>query len=72
MDCGYAILVEEYQRLGVDLLTAVERLGDFAGGSKKTDGRTAEAEPPAPSERSVVSQNQASMAQLEKMMAGAR
>lgn len=27
VDVGFAVLVEEYQRLGVDLLTALEKVG---------------------------------------------
>jgi hypothetical protein len=70
LDCAYAILVEEYQRLGIDLLTAVEKLGDFAAGHRRTDGAIP-LEAPEPDERSVVRQNQLAMVQLQKMMGGA-
>ena len=70
LDCAYAILVEEYQRLGIDLLTAVEKLGDFAKGTRKTDGATPSQEPVEPTERSIVQQNQSAMAELQKMMQG--
>ena len=73
LDCAYAILVEEYQRLGIDLLTAVDKLGDFAVGRRKSDGRAPETAAEAgPSEQSVVAQNQQAMVALEKMMGGVR
>lgn len=31
IDVGFAILVEEYQRLGVDLLSAIEKVGALGG-----------------------------------------
>jgi len=31
IDVGFAILVEEYQRLGTDLLTAIEKVGALGG-----------------------------------------
>lgn len=68
LDCAYAILVEEYQRLGIDLLTAIEKLGNFAAGFVEESEQTL---PEEPSERAVVAQNQAAMAELEKLMGGA-
>lgn len=69
LDAGYAILVEEYQRLGIDLLTAVEKLGSFAAG-RPDPGDELQTEAPPPPTQGVVAQNQASMAELQKMMAG--
>jgi hypothetical protein len=70
LDVAYAILVEEYQRLGIDLLTAIEKLGDFAAGTRETDGQSPTQEAVEPSERDVVRQNQLAMAELTKLMGG--
>lgn len=58
IDVAFAILVEEYQRLGVDLLTAIDKVGALGGGP-------AEPEPPAVD-------NQQSMQQLMGMLAGVK
>jgi hypothetical protein len=70
LDIAYAILVEEYQRLGIDLMTTIEKLSDFAVGSRKTDGESRVQEVTEPSEQNVVKQNQQAMAELQKMMGG--
>lgn len=57
IDVGFAILVEEYQRLGVDLLSAIEKVSGLGGNS--------EAEPEK-------IDNAASMQQLMSMMAGVK
>lgn len=31
LDCAYAMLVEEYQRVGTDLLTAIEKVNESLG-----------------------------------------
>ena len=33
VDVAFAILVEEYQRLGVDLLSAIDKVGALGGGT---------------------------------------
>lgn len=33
IDVAFAILVEEYQRLGVDLLSAIDKVGALGGGT---------------------------------------
>jgi hypothetical protein len=37
IDVGFAILVEEYQRLGVDLLSAIEKVGALGGGEVESE-----------------------------------
>ena len=34
IDVAFAILVEEYQRLGVDLLSAIDKVGALGGGTE--------------------------------------
>lgn len=34
MDAGYTLLVEEYQRVNVDLLSALEKTQEWAAGGK--------------------------------------
>ena len=59
LDAAYALLVEEYQRLGTDLLSAVEKVGLLGSGQAE--------EKPAPA---VAAQNEQSMAALQGMLAG--
>lgn len=62
LNVAYAILVEEYQRLGVDLISALEKVADL--GSAK-ESRTARAVPKA-----VAASNEASMNLLQGMLGG--
>jgi hypothetical protein len=41
VDVAFAILVEEYQRLGVDLLTAIDRVNALGGPDIREDGTPA-------------------------------
>ena len=59
IDVGFAILVEEYQRLGTDLLTALERVGALGSDGEVEPDRVAE-------------QNAQSMDQLMAMMGGVK
>ena len=60
IDVAYAILVEEYQRLGVDLLSALEKVAAL-GQSDSEPGVEVQAE-----------RNAESMQQLMSMMAGVK
>ena len=57
---AYAILVEEYQRLGVDLTTALERMMELG---EATPQQASRARPAA-----VAASNEASMALLKGML----
>ena len=57
LNVAFAILVAEHQRLGADLITALERVQEL--GEQKADS------PPSP-----VRQNEQSMSQLKSMLAG--
>ena len=61
LNVAYAILVEEYQRLGKDLITALEMVSDL--GEQKTDGAAPPARPAA-----VAASNEASMSMLQGML----
>lgn len=61
VDVAFAILVEEYQRLGVDLLSAIEKVGALGGETS--------AEPPA---EKVAADNAQSMATLMGMLGGVK
>ena len=56
---AYAILVEEYQRLGIDLLSAMDKINELAGPAP-TQVRTAP--------KAVAASNEASMALLQGML----
>ena len=61
IDVGFAILVEEYQRLGTDLLSAIDKVAALGG--------TQEAEaPPVPT----AAENKQAMDQLMSMMGGVK
>lgn len=62
LDAGYALLVEEYQRLGTPLMEALEKLQDMSAHTKKPGEVVAES--------AVISQNEASLRQLQQMMGG--
>lgn len=59
VDVGFAILVEEYQRLGVDLLSAIEKVGALGNPSEPEPDQVAEG-------------NQRSMDALMTMMGGVK
>lgn len=61
IDVAFAILVAEYQRLGIDLLSAIEKVGAL--------GNPTDAEP-EPDQ--VAEQNQQSMQQLMGMLSGVK
>jgi hypothetical protein len=64
LNVAFAILVEEYQRMGVDLISALEKVAEWSEGAVAKP--VSAASPPAQSP----SQNQQSMAMLEGMLAG--
>ena len=59
IDVAFAILVEEYQRLGVDLLSAIEKVSALGG-------------EPEPEVDEVAVQNQQSMETLMAMLGGVK
>ncbi len=63
LDAGYALLVEEYQRLGTPLMEALEKLQPMAAQVRKPDDVSV-------SEAVIVSENEASMRKLAQMMGG--
>ena len=65
LDCAYALLVEEYQRLGKDLMTATEELKDYRSPAPDVPVSTA-----AKSEADVARQNEESLRELQRMMGG--
>jgi hypothetical protein len=66
LDAGYALLVEEYQRLGMGLTEALQELESLRAHVRRPEGEAA----PVP-EAEVVRQNEASLKQLQMMMGGA-
>lgn len=63
LNVAYAILVEEYQRLGIDLVTALEKIEGLAESTPPAEG-------PRPQPKTVIASNQASMQALQGMLAG--
>jgi hypothetical protein len=61
MDAGYTLLVEEYQRVNVDLLSALEKTQEWAAGGKKDESKTVSK-----------NQNDQAMAALTARMAGVK
>jgi len=61
VDVGFAVLVQEYQRLGVDLLSAIEKVA--ALGVRPVEEQEAV---------EVAAQNSQSMEQLQQMMGGVK
>lgn len=59
IDVAFAILVEEYQRLGVDLLSAIDKVAALGGEPEPTPDKVAE-------------QNAKSMAALMGMLGGVK
>lgn len=65
LDAAYALLVEEYQRLGIGLMDAIDKTVQWrAGGDQEP--------PPPPSSEEVALQNDAALAQLQTLMAGVK
>ena len=60
INVAFAILVEEYQRLGIDLLSAIEKVGELGG-------ETTESKP-----ENVAVKNEQSMTQLMAMLGGVK
>lgn len=65
LNCGYTILLEEYQRWGKNLFEATDELAEYAEGFPRPD-----AVPASGNERAVVSQNQKAMTELSKLLGG--
>jgi hypothetical protein len=65
LDAAYALLVEEYQRIGVNLIEAVERVNESLG---LTDD--AQAGQLSPSDSEITAQNERALKDLQKLMAG--
>ena len=63
LDAAYAILVDEYQRLGTDLLTSIERVNESIGLVAKPELAVVEG---VPSD----ADNDRALAELAKMMGG--
>lgn len=65
LDAAYALLVEEYQRLGVGFIDAIDKTAKWRAG----DGQGPPA-PPSPEE--VARQNDAALTQFQTLMAGVK
>lgn len=60
MSCGYALLIDAYQQIGSDLVTAVQRADESIFGTPS--------EPTAPSAEAI--DNDRALAELQKMLGG--
>lgn len=60
LDAAYALLVEEYLRIGVNLMEAIDKTLEYRSGK----------EPEVALEKSEGAQNEASLARLNALMAG--
>lgn len=65
LNVAFAILVEEYQRMGTDLISALEKVGEL--GEQKIENAQPRAKP-----RAVEASNERSMAMLQGLMANAQ
>lgn len=65
LDCSYTLLFDEYQRMGHDILTAMEKLADWA------PGKTVDT-PIVVKQEALVSKNDQALAELTSMLAGVR
>lgn len=63
LNVAYAILVEEYQRMGIDLISALEKVADLGGG--KATEHTTQAVP-----KVVAAANEQAYNAIGAMMAG--
>jgi len=68
LDCAYALLVEHYQGLGQDLLSALEKLRQW--GAAPIFERDAELAASTPFGNEIALRNDASLLELKKMMGG--
>lgn len=64
LDAAYAVLVEEFRRLGMDLITAVSRVNEMIG--LEAESTPEAAEPPVPS----AADNTRALNELAVMMGG--
>jgi hypothetical protein len=62
LDSAYTLLVEEYQRLGIPLLTALDHAAKWSAGGKREEAGD-------PAEAAIARQNEQSLKELEKLMA---
>lgn len=70
LDAGYALLVEEYQRLGTDLPTTLQQLSEWrAGGPPDDQDAEVPVQQQQPAEAAVARQNAQALAELQSMMA---
>jgi len=60
LDAAYALIVEAYQQTGVNLLVAMEKALEFRAGTERE------------AQQSFAAQNDASLAELERLMSGVR
>jgi len=65
LDCAYTLLFDEYQRLGLDIVTVSERMEDWRR-ERVSDESAAAA---APSAAAVARQNTQSLGELQAAMA---
>ena len=69
LDAAYAVLVEEYQRLGTDLVTTLRQLSEWqAGGPQEDLGE--EPQQGNVSDIEIARQNAQALSELSNMMAG--
>lgn len=63
LDCAFTLLFDEYQRLGQDMVSAMEKLQDWQSGKPRREEKTVE---------TAAVRNAESMRQLQTMMLGVR
>jgi hypothetical protein len=64
LNVAYAILIEEYQRVGIDLISAIEKMGELGEVKNKGPERA------RPKPKAVAASNEVSMNMLQGMLAG--
>lgn len=69
LDAAYALLVEEYQRLGTDLATTIKQLAQWQAGGPKDEEEIVVQQNTA-SDVATARQNAQALAELQTMMAG--
>lgn len=67
LDAAYALLIEEYGRMGVGLTDALEQTAMWRAGA---DGNEPQSEPREPPQEKVAADNAAALLQLKAQMAG--
>ena len=67
LDAAYAMLADEYQRLGMNLFEATEKLVEWSAGYKPSEGLPVAV---AIEEDQAARQNERSLAELQARMAG--